>query len=198
MPSEEKVESSSTKPRKKMSGFKKALLVFFLVLISVGGLTFSYLYYGSYSEGTRKGYLMKLSKKGYVFKTWEGQLDIGGLSAGGVAGNVPTSVWEFSIDDSQQDVILELQKELESNERNQVQLTYEEKLVKFNWRGDTQYFITGVKRLGQKEEASQPATLPSLEQHPKRQLHLQPPNLLKKTRQAKPLQRLQLKGKKFK
>jgi len=161
MASEGKAESSAAPTRKGMSGFKKALLIFFLILVGGGALSFSYLYYGSYSEGTRKGYLMKLSKKGYVFKTWEGQLDIGGLSAGGAAGNVPTSVWEFSIDDHQQDVILELQKELESNERNQVQLTYEEKLVKFSWRGDTQYFITGVKRLGKNGElppAQQPQT----------------------------------------
>jgi prepilin-type N-terminal cleavage/methylation domain-containing protein len=50
-----------------------------------------------YSSGERTGVLNKISKKGFFWKTWEGELNIGGMSsdAGGI---VVPNVWSFSID----------------------------------------------------------------------------------------------------
>lgn len=33
--------------------------------------------YPGYSQGVREGYLVKISEKGMIFKTWEGQIQIG-------------------------------------------------------------------------------------------------------------------------
>ena len=43
-----------------------------------------------YSEGMRTGVLVKFSQKGVIWKSWEGQLNLGSV--------VPT-VWEFSVTD---------------------------------------------------------------------------------------------------
>jgi hypothetical protein len=39
----------------------------------------AFMFFANYSEGVRSGVLMKISKKAYVFKTHEGQLNIGGF-----------------------------------------------------------------------------------------------------------------------
>lgn len=48
----------------------------------------------SYSEGQREGYVTKLSHKGVVFKTWEGELQVG-------TGNLAAlqAPWSFSVPD---------------------------------------------------------------------------------------------------
>ena len=46
-----------------------------LTLITVG--YFSFVYYVPFSEGVRSGELIKISHKGLVIKTWEGELSQG-------------------------------------------------------------------------------------------------------------------------
>ncbi|MBK7268496.1 MAG: hypothetical protein IPI07_02900 [Flavobacteriales bacterium] len=49
------------------------------LLLVVGALLIAwvlFLYYASYSEGSRSGMVIKLSKRGMVFKTWEGQMNL--------------------------------------------------------------------------------------------------------------------------
>ena len=46
-----------------------------LTLITVG--YFSFIYYVPYSDGVRSGELIKISHKGFVVKTWEGELSQG-------------------------------------------------------------------------------------------------------------------------
>lgn len=50
-----------------------------------------------YSEGSRTGVLVKFSKKGLLWKSWEGQLNLGGVMQSD-KGAVP-SVWDFSVTD---------------------------------------------------------------------------------------------------
>lgn len=52
-----------------------------------------------YSDGARTGTLNKLSYKGFTMKSWEGELNLGGIKStdtGGVAANV----WAFSVVDA--------------------------------------------------------------------------------------------------
>src|SRR6187549_3359500 len=64
------------------------LVVAFLVYYFICGIT--------YSEGTRSGVLTKISKRGYVFKTYEGELNVGGLNQGD--GTImPLSIFHFSV-----------------------------------------------------------------------------------------------------
>jgi hypothetical protein len=100
------------------------------------------LYY-PFSEGTRTGILRKLSHKGYVFKTWEGELQMSAVmvpqtTEENISGG---NIWHFSVTD--QAVVDALQKAETSGKR--VTLTYTEYLKKLFWRGDTKHFINKVQ-----------------------------------------------------
>ena len=62
------------------STFKKTILKVTGIGVALGLVIILFMYYANYSEGYRAGVPMKISKKGVVFKTHEGQLNIGGLS----------------------------------------------------------------------------------------------------------------------
>ena len=100
-----------------------------LTLITVG--YFSFIYYVPYSEGVRSGELIKISHKGFVVKTWEGEL------SQGISG---AQIFAFSIMDNETTVI----EELKQNQGKKVTLEYEERYKTFFWWGDTRYFITKV------------------------------------------------------
>jgi hypothetical protein len=86
-----------------------------------------------YSTGSRTGFLVKLSKKGYVIKTMEGQMNLGGLQNGIL------ETWSFSIRDKA------LYHQLEALEGKKLRLEYDEVNDSFFWMGDTNYFITGYQ-----------------------------------------------------
>ncbi len=117
---------------------KKAILfIIFLLLIGVA----YYVSSGYFSDGERAGTISKLSQRGYIFKTYEGELNEGGFS--GETGALTPRIWMFSA--KEDSVIADMQKALATGER--VTLKYQEKFLKFPWNGDTKYFITDVKFL---------------------------------------------------
>lgn len=123
----------------------------FLFLVLVFGIL-GYLSFGYYSEGKRGGFIIRLSKKGYVFKTYEGELKMGGLYEG--EGTLNATQWDFSVSANNKDAINNLQKAIDTGHR--VSLTYEEKFFIFPWNGDTKFFVTKVEVLGEPEGYRQP------------------------------------------
>ncbi|MEJ2006349.1 MAG: hypothetical protein P8X57_15610 [Cyclobacteriaceae bacterium] len=109
----------------------------------LGILSILFIYYANYSTGYRAGVPIKMSKKGTLFKTWEGEMNIGGLttSADGV---IPTT-WEFSVRHSQDDVRDEIDLAITHSKR--VKLYYKEKFAKLFWLGDTKYFVYKVEEI---------------------------------------------------
>lgn len=91
-----------------------------------------------YSDGERSGVVVKLSRKGVLFKSWEGTMNVGGTSvdANGVA--VPIT-WDFSI--SRDSIAEEVRKAATSGKR--ITLGYKQWLVKPATVG-TDYDVTGV------------------------------------------------------
>jgi hypothetical protein len=89
----------------------------------------------SYASGERAGYIQKISKKGWLCKTWEGELAMANLP-----GTMP-QIFTFTVrDDSVAHVI-------EQNAGKQVSLTYEQhRGVPTSCFGETEYFVTGVHR----------------------------------------------------
>jgi hypothetical protein len=116
-------------------------VIVLLVLIAVA----SFLYFGSYSTGIRAGVVVKLSEKGFLFKTYEGQMNIGTFGAFKNEDNQLSTVFEFSVPKDRKEVIQALQEVSLTGER--VNLHYEEKYFKYFWLGDTKYLITKVERL---------------------------------------------------
>ena len=97
----------------------------------------SFLYFSSYSSGDRAGVVIKLSQKGYLFKTWEGEMNLNDQ------GNT-IEKFEFSVEDDQTKVIEDLKDAALTGER--IRISYIERYRTFAWRGDTKYFITEVVR----------------------------------------------------
>jgi uncharacterized protein YwgA len=116
----------------------------FLLILVVGGGVFSFYYWGSYSEGVRSGMVVKISKKGLIFKTYEGQLNLQTFGAN-KSPNMVSESFEFSVESNREDIFKILEEVSLSGER--VSLKYTERLAVFFWRGDTKYFVTEVERL---------------------------------------------------
>ena len=122
-----------------MKTLRYALVI--ILLLSAG--LFAFYYWGSYSEGVRSGTVVKISKKGYLFKTYEGQLSLLPYGAVKSQDRVIES-FEFSVAPGNETVIRELESSSLSGER--VSLHYIERYAQFPWRGDTKYFIVKVER----------------------------------------------------
>ena len=119
---------------------KRILVVAVVLLIGL----FCFAYWGSYSEGIRSGMVVKISKKGWIFKTYEGQLNLQTFGAN-KSPNIVSESFEFSVDNDRAEVIKLLEEASLSGER--VSLKYTERMMAFFWRGDTKYFVTEVERL---------------------------------------------------
>lgn len=132
-----------TEPKKSpaISFLKKALLL--LLGIAAIGVIITFLIFNyTYSEGNRAGVLIKFSKKGYLFKTYEGELNLGGM------GNIPNTaqmnvIWHFSVKDKA------IADSLMGLEGRKVSLHYQEKIKAMFWQGETNYFVDGVEVLNE-------------------------------------------------
>ncbi len=113
---------------------KKFLFKFLFALVILAGLLYAFNYYVPYSEGFRAGKLIKLSKKGIVFKTWEGELSLG-------IGH--DQRWDFSIEPSKK----EIRQKLIDWQGKSVRVNYIERFWKIPWLGKTKYFAKDVERI---------------------------------------------------
>ena len=87
--------------------------------------------------GDRAGYVQKISKKGWICKTWEGE-----LAQANLPGTMP-QIFTFTV---RSDSIARI---LEANAGKQVSLTYEQhRGIPTSCFGDTEYFVTKVQRIG--------------------------------------------------
>ena len=101
-----------------------------LVFTLWAGVTLNY----TYSSGDRAGFLQKISKRGWLCKTWEGELQ---LSA------IPGSQPEKFLFTTRSDSIAAALQKL-SGQR--VVLDYKQHIgVPGTCFGDTEYFVTGVR-----------------------------------------------------
>jgi hypothetical protein len=87
----------------------------------------------SYSEGERAGYLQKFSRKGWVCKTWEGEILLSSMP-----GAIPER-FAFTVRDDA------LVKQLMAAMGQRVQISYEQhKGVPTSCFGETEYFVTKI------------------------------------------------------
>lgn len=125
----------NTSPRKKRRlwpwiTLATVVLAPIAILAIWASVTLSY----AYSTGERAGFVQKLSKKGWICKTWEGELAMANLP-----GTMP-QIFAFSV---RNDSIAGL---IEREMGKRVSLTYEEhRGVPTRCFGETQYFVTNVR-----------------------------------------------------
>jgi hypothetical protein len=127
---------SGNKPK-----WRKWLSYMLAFIVVVAAVIIYFTYFFTYSEGNRAGVLIKFSKKGYVFKTFEGELNMGGV------GNLPNTaqvnqIWLFSVTDKA------VADSLMLLEGKKVSLHYNQVNKSLPWRGETNSYVDGFKVLG--------------------------------------------------
>jgi hypothetical protein len=91
----------------------------------------------TYSSGNRVGYVQKLSRKGWLCKTWEGELQISSIP-----GSAPV-LFQFTVRSDS------VARAIEGLLGSQLELQYEEHPgVPLSCFGDTPYFVVGVRKVG--------------------------------------------------
>lgn len=116
----------SRRPRRWLT---RLLIVVPLLALVLGGAWTWFTLGWSYSEGERAGILQKFSRKGWICKTYEGELALY------IVGGVAPEIWHFSTRDP------ELAKQLSANVGRQIRLHYtEHRGVPTNCFAETPYF----------------------------------------------------------
>ncbi|MEO8505451.1 MAG: hypothetical protein ABI609_16260 [Acidobacteriota bacterium] len=116
---------------------RKLILVLFALVVLACGLGAAWLYaalHFNYSDGERAGYVQKFSRKGWLCKTWEGE-----LAQVNLPGTV-ANVFPFSVRDAG------VAARIEQTMGHRAVLHYEEhRGLPTKCFGETQYFITDVR-----------------------------------------------------
>jgi hypothetical protein len=111
----------------------RILSILALILALFGGYTWVVLNW-SYSSGERAGYVQKFSHKGWLCKTWEGELAM--VTMPGTL----TEKFEFSVRDAA------VAQKLNDSMGQRVSLHYEQHLgVPTSCFGETQYFVSDIR-----------------------------------------------------
>jgi hypothetical protein len=128
-----------TQPKKR-NAVKSFMWKLTAVIVLVLCVMVYWFYYNVYSDGERTGLLTKLSHKGNIFKTYEGEMMIGNITA--TATGLANEKFFFSVADQKiADTLMKLQGQ-------RVSLTYKQYRKTLFWRGESEYLITGYARVG--------------------------------------------------
>ena len=109
------------------------VLILVLVALLFAGYVWLMLHW-AYASGERAGWVQKLSKKGYLCKTWEGEMAMVSLP-GSVAEKFIFTIWDDNA-----------AHQVNANIGKRVSLSYEQHIgLPSSCFGDTLYFVTGIK-----------------------------------------------------
>jgi hypothetical protein len=115
---------------------RMGLFLFLFLLVVAGGIVlyvWSTLHF-SYADGERAGFVNKFSRKGWICKTWEGELTM--VTSPGI----PSQPFPFTVRDPK------VADQITRNTGQRVALHYEQhKGVPTSCFGETEYFVTGVR-----------------------------------------------------
>jgi hypothetical protein len=116
--------------------FGKLLLSLLLIALALGALYFAVVLNWSYSSGERAGWVQKFSKKGWLCKTWEGEIALVSMP-----GAIPEKFVFTVTDEAAADQINRVMGQ-------RVALHYEQKVgLPTTCFGETRYYVTRVVRV---------------------------------------------------
>ena len=110
---------------------KKILFIILSTLLGLFLIWYAFIYFATFSKGTRSGELIKFSHKGIIFKTWEGEI------SQGISG---AQIFQFSVEEDEETV-----NKLKELQGKYVKVSYKERFGTIMWLGDTEYFVTDVE-----------------------------------------------------
>lgn len=120
-------------PKKKYRWKLWLITIVFLPIVTFALYTWFVLTW-SYSSGERAGYVQKLSKKGFIAKTWEGE-----LAMVSIPGTLP-EIFHFTVQSD------EVAARINSSLGRRVKLMYEQHIgIPSRLFGETEYFVINVE-----------------------------------------------------
>ncbi len=125
----------ATEPtKKKRIRWRLWLFIVLMTPIVLFGLYTWFVLTWSYSSGERVGYVQKLSKKGFIAKTWEGELAMVSMP-----GTLP-EIFHFTVPSD------EVAAQINASLGKQVRLHYEQHIgLPTKLFGESEYFVTKVE-----------------------------------------------------
>ncbi len=134
-----------TAPRSGGLRLKRWLALVLVAVAAAAGLYTWLTLTWNYSEGERAGLLQKFSRKGWICKTYEGELALY------VVAGVAPEIWHFSVRDPA------LARQLATTVGQRVQLHYtEHRGVPTECFGETGYFVDRINTIGEPPLAAAP------------------------------------------
>ncbi len=131
-----RAQQEEVRRRKKRRWGLKALLYLVVLPIATVAAWTAIAMNVTYSSGERVGYVQKLSKKGWICRTWEGELAMS---------NVPGAAPEKFMFTVRDDAVA---RAIQAKDGRRVALSYEQhRGIPFSCLGETQYFVTGIREV---------------------------------------------------
>lgn len=115
---------------------KASTIIITIVVIALIGIIY-WRYFFVFAEGTKAGVLNTFQKKGYVFKTYEGQLIQSGFR-GNAGTNIQSNQFSFSVTDEN------VARQLMENSGKDLELHYKRYLGSLPWRGMQLFIIDSI------------------------------------------------------
>ncbi len=123
---------------RRTGGLKRIGCIVSLVLLAALGLFVFWRYYYTYSDGSRYGLLQKFSRRGNLFKTYEGEMILSSVSGNQ---NVPIASEKFYFSVTDKGVA----QKLNALQGRHVTVHYKQKNNPAFWRGDSDYIVDSVQ-----------------------------------------------------
>jgi prepilin-type N-terminal cleavage/methylation domain-containing protein len=123
-----------------------AIIFIFLSVIGGGLISLFGGAFPHYSDGSRAGTVYKISNKGMIFKSYEGEMNLGGMAAD-ANGQMTVNTFRFSA----KDPTIVKQIEAAANSGQRVTLHYNQYLIK-PITIDTEYVINKVETIEDKKK----------------------------------------------
>ena len=130
-------QSAPTSDNSIVKTMKKIFAYLLLLIVLLAAVFIYWNYYYTYSDGSRAGLLQKFSRKGNVFKTYEGELILSSVQSNA---NVPLASEKFFFSVSKKPVA----DQLSAMQGDFVVVHYKEKKGTLPWRGESAYVVDSV------------------------------------------------------
>jgi hypothetical protein len=134
--------SKAAEAKKPMSVVKRKIRKYFYIalafVILIIGAYIYWSFFFTFSDGYRAGLLQKFSRKGNIFKTYEGEMILSSVQSNK---NVALASEKFVFSVADDEVALQLEKLQGKN----VVVHYTEKNQTLPWRGETVFIVSSVK-----------------------------------------------------
>jgi hypothetical protein len=121
-----------------MKKLKKIAYWILLIVIVIIGLIGYFKYEFTFSKGYRAGLLQKISERGLIFKTFEGEMVLSSVQSNS---NVAIASEKFQFSVANETVA----KSMEQIQGRHVVVHYMEKKGALPWRGDSRYIVDSIR-----------------------------------------------------